>query len=368
MYYEPYEYLIPSRLHLYIFVGSSSHSSTSIPRRRLDLLLNATWYKILAYFSMQAFLNFEFPYEKQKLSLGSLTTIGRSKTNDLVLPDPKVSRNHSLLRCLGEDKYYLVDMGSANGTYLNGKRVIVPILLKSGDVIQIGSNFLIFQIENADQEIPSDFIGNEAADSETTITYDVPLIQEVTVLVADIRDYTSMSEQLPIDLLAKLLGEWFRSVNDVIERNGGGVDKFIGDAVMACWLINEKNPEKDVRNPLKAAYELHVATELINQSYPQLQKPLQIGVGINTGEAVVGDMGSGRLQDYTVLGDSVNLAFRLEKASKELKTDLVISSNSFSYLPRHFRDNHLSSIFVKGKDEPVRVCMLKFPELLEVIT
>jgi len=273
-----------------------------------------------------------------------------------------------LLRCLGEDKYYLVDMGSANGTYLNGKRVIVPILLKSGDVIQIGSNFLIFQIEKADQEIPSDFIDNEAADSETTITYDAPLVQEVTVLVADIRDYTSMSEQLPIDLLAKLLGEWFRSVNDVIERNGGGVDKFLGDAVMACWLINEKNPEKDVRNTLKAAYELHVVTELINQSYPQLQKPLQIGVGINTGEAVVGDMGSGRLQDYTVLGDSVNLAFRLEKASKELKTDLVISSNSFSYLPRHFWDNHLSSIYVKGKDEPVRVCMLKFPELLEVIT
>jgi len=118
---------------------------------------------------------------------------------------------------------------------------------------------------------------------------------------------------------------------------------------------------------LKAAYELYVVTELINQSYPQLQKPLQIGVGINTGEAMVGDLGSGRLQDYTVLGDSVNLAFRLEKASKELKTDLVISANSFSYLPRHFWDNRLSSISVKGKDEPVRVCMLKFPELLEAI-
>ncbi len=139
------------------------------------------------------------------------------------------------------------------------------------------------------------------------------------MLVADIRDYSSISEQLPMDLLAKLLGEWFRSVNDVIETNEGGVDKFIGDAVMACWLINGKNPEKDVRNTLKAAYELHVATELINQSYPQLQKPLQIGVGINTGEAIVGDVGSGRLQDYTVLGDSVNLAFRLEKATKELK-------------------------------------------------
>ena len=316
---------------------------------------------------MRAFLNFEFPYKKQKLFLGPLTTIGRSKTNDLVFPDPKVSRNHSLLRSLGEDKYYLVDMGSANGTYLNGKRVIVPTLLKSGDVIQIGSNFLIFQIEKADQKNPSDGIGKEAADSETTIAYDIPLVQEVTVLVADIRDYTLMSEQLPINILAKLLGEWFRAVNEVIERNGGGVDKFIGDAVMACWLINEKTPENDVRNTLKAAYELHVVTELINQSYPQLKKPLQIGVGVNTGEAVVGDMGSGRLQDYTVLGDSVNLAFRLEKATKELKTDLAISSNSFCYLPRHFWDNHLSSVSVKGKDEPVEVCMMKFPELLKII-
>jgi adenylate cyclase len=258
-------------------------------------------------------------------------------------------------------------MGSANGTYLNGKRVIVPILLKSGDVIQIGSNFLLFQIEKAEKKKLSAFGGNEASDSETTITYDAPLVREVTVMVADIRDYTSMSEQLPIDLLTKLLGEWFRSVNDVIERNGGGVDKFIGDAVMACWLITEKNPQKDIKNTLKAAYELHVVTELINQSFPQLQKPLQIGVGINTGEAVVGDIGSGRLQDYTVLGDSVNLAFRLEKASKELKTDLVISLNSFRYLPRHFWDNHLSSISVKGKDEPINVCALKFSELLNVI-
>jgi adenylate cyclase len=127
---------------------------------------------------MKAFLSFEFPYEKQKRPLGLLTTIGRSKTNDLVLPDPKVSRNHSLLRCLGEDKYYLVDMGSANGTFLNGKRVIVPVLLKSDDVIQIGSNFFVFQIEKNNQKNPADFNGNGAADSETTIIYDVPLVRK----------------------------------------------------------------------------------------------------------------------------------------------------------------------------------------------
>jgi len=298
---------------------------------------------------------------------GPLVTIGRTKTNNVVFADPKVSRNHLLLRCLGEEKYYLIDMGSANGTYLNGKRVIVPTLLKNGDVINVGSrvNVLTFRLKSDEHARDG---GDDLDDSATTFAFEAPSIREVTVLVADIRDYTSMSEQLPIDLLAKLLGEWFRYVNDIIEKNGGGVDKFIGDAVMACWLMRAENPQAGMQQTLRAAYELHVMTEKLNQAYPKLPKPLRIGVGINTGEAIHGDMGSGRLQDYTVLGDSVNVAFRLEKASKELNADLVISHSSLKYFPRPMWEGRQRAIKVKGKDELVTVYPLKFHDLEGIAT
>lgn len=313
---------------------------------------------------MQAFLSYQNQGVEQKVICGHLITIGRSKTNNVVFPDPKVSRNHLLLRRLGQDKYYLIDMGSANGTHLNGKRVIVPVLLKDGDVVRVGENELTFHLEEGAKSRTQSAELDEVA---TTFTFEAPTIRELTVLVADIRDYTSMSEQLPMDVLAKLLGNWFRAANDIIEGNGGGVDKFIGDAVMACWVMSEQHPEGSIKQTMKAAYELHLMTEALNREYPSLPMKLRIGVGINTGEAIVGDMGSGRLQDYTVLGDSVNIAFRLEKASKELLQDVVLSRNSFKHLPQIVWESRCCSIKVKGKDEPVEVVSFKFQELAELI-
>jgi len=214
---------------------------------------------------MPASVYYKVGDKTQEFVCGPLVTIGRTKTNNIVFVDPKVSRNHLLLRCLGEEKYYLIDMGSANGTYLNGKRVIVPTLLKNGDVINVGSrtNVLTFRLK-ADEHATDSV--EDIADLATTFAFEAPSIREVTVLVADIRDYTSMSEQLPIDVLAKLLGEWFRDVNDIIEKNGGGVDKFIGDAVMACWLMSDENPEKGIQQAVRAAWELHVMTEKLSQA------------------------------------------------------------------------------------------------------
>ena len=314
---------------------------------------------------MPAFLSSQPEGKTQKFLCSPISTIGRSKKNNIVIPDPQVSRSHSILRCLGEDKYYLIDLGSVNGTYVNDKRVIVPTLLKHGDVIKVGSMLLTFRLEEGKESSDG---AESTEDLETTFALDALSISEITVLVADIRDYTSISEQLPINLLAKLVGQWFRSVNDIIEKNGGVVDKFIGDAVMACWLMSKKTPHLSINRTLRAAYELHTMTNELNQIYPQLPKPLRIGVGVNTGEAMVGDMGSGRLQDYTVLGDSVNIAFRLEKATKELKTDVVISHSSVKHLPHPLWEKCQCFLKIKGKDEPVRVCQLKFQELADVLS
>jgi len=295
-------------------------------------------------------------------------SIGRGENNVIILDDPLISRNHALLRSTGTNKYYLMDTGSKNGTYLNGKRVIAPTLLRNGDQIKLGESLLTFSIEGAGK---SSNEGTDTLDSNTAtaINYDSMLITQVTVLVADISDYATMSEQLPLNFLAKLLGEWFRSANDIVEKNNGFVDKFIGDAVMACWLLDEKkqDPKESIKKTLKAAYDLYKMTERMNQTNSLLPKPLKIGVGINTGEAVVSDLGSGNPEDDTVLGDSVNVAFRLEKVSKEMKADIAISYDSFKYLGESFCQGREQSTAIKGKDEPVRVCALSFRELPELL-
>jgi len=295
-------------------------------------------------------------------------SIGRGTNNTIVLDDPRISRNHSLLRSTGTNKYYLMDTGSKNGTYLNGKRVIAPTLLKNGDQIKLGESILTFSIEGLEKSS-----SQRAAtyDSKTTTAagYESIKITQVTVLVADISGYATMSEQLPLNFLAKLLGEWFRNANDIVEKNNGFVDKFIGDAVMACWLIGEKeqDPKESMQQTLRAAYDIYKMTERMNQTNPLLPQPLKIGVGINTGEAVVSDLGSGHPEDDTVLGDSVNVAFRLEKVSKEMKVDLAISYDSYKYLGESFCKGREQFTAIKGKDEPVRVCALSFRELPELL-
>lgn len=313
---------------------------------------------------MPAIIQYSSSGTDQRFLCGTLISIGRSKKNDIVVSDPQVSRSHSMVRRLGENKYYLIDLGSANGTYINDKRVIVPTLLKHEDMIKVGAMTLEFRLEEG-KSATTDLKDTE--DLRATFAVEALSISEITVLVADIRAYTFISEHVPINLLAKLVGQWFRSANDVIEKNSGMVDKFIGDAVMACWLMSKENPGNSIRSTLTAAYELHTMTDEMNLIYPQLPLPLRIGVGISTGEAMFGDMGSGRLQDYTVLGDSVNTAFHLETASKELNTDVIISYNSVRRFPHSFWGKCQTSVRVKGKDEPLEVFQLKFSELAEVL-
>jgi adenylate cyclase len=318
---------------------------------------------------MSALLRYELEGIKTEEILAEpLISVGRGETNDVSLADPQASRSHALLRGTGEDQYYLIDLGSTNGTSINGKRVVVPVLLKNGDKIKIGTTSLTFLLPKAEEktaeEIPED---DDVAGTPTVASIGMEMVQ-ATVLVADISDYTGMSEQLPLSSLARLMGNWFRFSNDIIEKNNGFVDKFIGDAVMACWLCGDENLKVTIKQALGAACELLKMTGELSQAYPLLSKPLRIGVGISTGEAIASGLGSGRPKDYTVMGDSVNLAFRLEKAAKELKGDVAVSYNSFEYFEQSSYKGREKTIEVKGKDEPVRIWLLKANELADILS
>jgi len=294
-----------------------------------------------------------------------VTTIGRVRPNDVVVADPRVSRSHAMVRMLGTGRFYLMDVGSVNGTYINGERLVVPHELKDGDQIRVGSQVIAFCLD-ADAAAGGDPLLDEEAASRTVQTMG-RVVAQLTILVVDVRGYTTLSETLPPEQLASVMGTFFNDATRAVQANGGSVDKFIGDAVMARWTAEKKTPAGSVLGALRTARDLHRAVDRINASTEGLPTPLRIGCGINSGLAVLGTVGAHERREYTALGDSINLAFRLESATKELATDVAVGIDSCRHLPDARWQPHLKTITVKGKTEPVQAWPLAFAELESVL-
>jgi adenylate cyclase len=179
--------------------------------------------------------------------------------------------------------------------------------------------------------------------------------RELTVLFSDVRGFTSISEKIPVDELVRTLNEFLSAMVEVIFRNGGTLDKFVGDCVMAFWgapVRQEDHAERAARTALEMIAEL----EALNRRWrEQGRQELKIGVGINTGEMILGNIGSDRRMDFTVIGDNVNLAARLESSTKELQASIVISEATYRRISGLARVRDLGTIHVKGKDVPIRV-------------
>lgn len=302
---------------------------------------------------------------EKRVPCGRLVTMGRDRTNEIVLADPKVSRSHAVVRQLGDGRHYLMDMGSRNGTFVNDRRVLMPCELEDKDVIRIGAQSLRFSQETGEPES----VSSETPAGAVTMLDAAGVLKQATILVADIRGYTEMSGRIPEGMLGSLLGRWCGEVGRIVEMNGGVVDKFIGDAVMARWIAGDGDTGCSVEVALKTAVELADMSTRLSAEFQELPGPLRIGTGINTGRAAVLDVGgAGGGRDYTVLGDAVNMAFRFESASKALKKDVVVGPDSCSFLPREMWENRLQNIEVKGKDGQVRVFVAQFEELRDLLS
>ncbi|MFO7604657.1 MAG: adenylate/guanylate cyclase domain-containing protein [Gammaproteobacteria bacterium] len=297
---------------------------------------------------MSAVLTYKIGELTQRVPCKTVMTLGRDKNSDIVLTDLRVSRNHAMVRRIGHGDYYLVDGGSANGSFINKQRVTMPTLLKNGDCISIGNSDFRFQ-----QEMET-HLGADTLSMQETIVHDSPVIKQITILVADIRGFTSLSEQLPIKTLTRLMNSWFTDVSDIILKNEGMVDKFIGDCVFARWET-ETDKAMTVRLALRSACMINAITRDLNQTFQELPEQIRIGVGINTGAASVG-IG----QDNSALGDAVNIAFRLESATKMLGKDIVMSESAYRHLPEVFWKDNEQQIKVKGRRDPVRICGCDF--------
>jgi adenylate cyclase len=282
---------------------------------------------------------------------GSCWTIGRSEDNNLVLRDRWISRNHAMLQCMESGEFYLIDLGSRNGSFLNGRRVSIPVVLQHGDRLTFGQTEVEFR---APSESPDDL--SEDLDSQDfTVTAALHVRRLISVMVVDIRNFTVLTRQLDEKILSELIGTWFRCAGNIIREEGSWVDKYIGDAVMAVWFHSTQEvSDKEVLHIFRALNNLQRVTEELNQRYT-LPFPLRIGAGVNTGYAMVGNTGTGDRPDYTALGDTVNAAFRLESATKEIGLDIALGEKTyqhFSALGEHagLFDRH--AVQLKGYDTP----------------
>ncbi len=179
---------------------------------------------------------------------------------------------------------------------------------------------------------------------------------ELTILFSDIRGFTSISEKLEPHQVIEFLNEYLSQMAAIVKRKGGTLDKFIGDAVMAFWGEPVHHPDHAER-AADCALEMQATTRTLAARWVAEGKPdIHIGVGINTAEVVVGNIGSVEHKlDYTVIGDGVNLASRLESANKEFKTGIIISEFTLAKLGERFDVRALGDVKVKGKERPVAI-------------
>lgn len=179
--------------------------------------------------------------------------------------------------------------------------------------------------------------------------------ENLTILFSDIRDFTSISERLEAEKVVELLNGYLSGMSDVVFKHEGTLDKFIGDAIMAFWgapiKVNDHG-KRAVDTALEMMEQLEVFNEGIkDKGFP----PVYIGVGINTGNVILGNIGSEKKLDYTIIGDNVNLASRMEGLTKEYDCPVLITETTYEEVKNSIPCRVVDVVRVKGKKQPVKI-------------
>lgn len=197
---------------------------------------------------------------------------------------------------------------------------------------------------------------------------------EASVLFSDVRSFTTLAEELGPQATVTLLNDYFTIMVECIQQQGGMLDKFIGDAIMAAFGLPVAH-EDDADRAVQAA--ISMISSLFEWNHQRIQDgrpPIDMGVGINTGTVVAGNIGSPKRMDFTMIGDGVNLASRLESACKEYSARILISEHTFGLLKGVYRTREVDHVVVKGKTQPVGVYEVldyhtpqTFPNLMDAV-
>jgi adenylate cyclase len=300
------------------------------------------------------------------LENGNAWRLGRSIDSQIRLPSESVSRQHALVQRMENGEYYLFDLGSRNGTFLNGIRVTIPVPLNDGDRISLGDFHASFHCPTR--------VGGPANSAPNLVTNATTVIfaQKMTsVLVVDVRGFTKIAQAIDPQLLSQVIGTLFRSGGEIMRRRGSWGQKYIGDALMSVWVHTSNGEGPQVLSIFHALGELLQVTDTLQEQF-QLPFPIGVGAGINTGPAAIGNAGSEHSADYTALGNTVNAAFRFESATRDIGFDVVIGRETMEYLrqcgdhPERFFEE--KTVQLKGYEFPAHVWAATYANLRNLLT
>jgi adenylate cyclase len=259
-------------------------------------------------------------------------SIGRAHGNQLILSDEKVSRHHALIQSLDNDECWIIDLASANGTYVNGRRIEHTLLLRERDEITIGPDRIIFRSPEA---------ARVAHDDTASLDQTVHEVRQLTawLFLVDVIDSTGISRRLGAPAMAKTFSEWLARCRDALEMRGGTIDKPLGDGFFAFWPMAEGKPE-------------HVADALL--AFRELQRTggLPFRMVLHRGAAFTGgQLASGT---YRLFGPEVNFTFRMESLARSLKIDGLLSEPAVTALGHHVTTTPAGSHQVPGVEGSFR--------------
>ncbi len=246
----------------------------------------------------------------REVALAGNCSLGRSSSNSVVIADAKASRHHATIHLQDEGEFWLIDLGSINGTALNDRRVVRPVRLRDGDRVVIAETALIFRQGEADIEA--------SLAGETMVTLAEVRNEARWLLVADIEDFTPMSQRLAPEELATLVGQWVRAGREIVERHGGMMNKYLGDGYLACWRGADT---ASIAGAVAAFRELRAAGK------PKFRVVVHYGMVSIGGAASHGE--------ECLMGPEVNFVFRVEKAAGDAGAAFCFTAAAREQLAPH---------------------------------
>jgi adenylate cyclase len=281
----------------------------------------------------------------ERHELQAVSILGRSPEGQILIPDPRVSRRHAMIR-KQDDGYWFYDLGSFNGTYLNGARVTATRKLNHGDVIDFAENHYRFEQEGGAFDGDLDDLGG----STVALIRSTPVI----ILVSDIEGFTTLSEKMEADDLAQVIGGWYGGCEQIMATHGATLDKFIGDCVLAYWT------DTSTDNRMRALAAVRDLFTMCQQTYEDRQElfdslglTFSAGAAMHLGKVAYGGMSQG---EFTLVGDPVNLTFRMETLTRTIGNRVLASADMLNGWPdgNPFFEN-LGIHQVKGRAQPVEI-------------
>ena len=263
--------------------------------------------------------------ERERVPIRGDCSLGRSPKSAVVLDSPKVSRRHAIINLQNAGEFWLIDLGSSNGTFLNKRRVHQPVRLCDMDQITIGG--VVFTFRQPAEII--DQLRTTMAQQTIRETANVPC----WLLVADIENFTPLSRSMVSDKLATLMGGWVSTCKEIIDEHHGIINKYLGDGFLAYWREDEKGAD-------------NVAAALTALKQVQAQNAPRFRIALHFGMVAIGGMIS--MGEESLLGREVNFVFRMEKLAGSLGLLCLLSAVASKALTTSITPTSAGSHELKG--------------------